>query len=368
VADKLYVVTIYTPTLKDTKANLDDLGKVKLTGLATEVGNAQTKIEALTKAVTDGFTSMEKTITEKIKAAATSVQTNVLQMQTDFQTKLTSISQNVTTSFTTLASTISDKLKSISTDATTKWTEISNTFSTKMASISTDVSTKFATIASTITDKLKTASSDVSTKCKEIADTISTKMGDASTTISTEAGKWKDSVSTGITGVQNLFGSGFDWGIPALPELNPTWATSIQSAVEDVKKQFPKDFSWEIPELKIPVKTPKFAVEGKWEYDDDGNVKGVPKIKVEWYRRAAELGALFTEPAIVGVGDASQPEMLIGETTLFDNISRAVAMANGGGFNQTNNITVQDANSASETARLIRNQTRQMLQRIRGGV
>ena len=121
-----------------------------------------------------------------------------------------------------------------------------------------------------------------------------------------------------------------------------------------------------MPELKIPVKIPKFKVEGKFEYDDDGKVTKVPTVSVEWYRRAATMGALFTEPQIIGVGDAAQPELLIGEDTLFEKIKDAVALGNG--FNQTNNITVQDANTASETARMIRNQTKQLLNRMRGGV
>jgi hypothetical protein len=81
-----------------------------------------------------------------------------------------------------------------------------------------------------------------------------------------------------------------------------------------------------------------------------------------------EADPLFSEPTIVGVGDADQPEMLIGEDTLYNSIRAAVADSEGRGFNQTNNITVQNGQTASETARLIRNQTRQMLQRMRGGV
>jgi hypothetical protein len=118
--------------------------------------------------------------------------------------------------------------------------------------------------------------------------------------------------------------------------------------------------------LKIPVKTPKFSVEGKWGFDDDGNVDKVPKIKVEWYRRAAELGALFSKPAIIGVGDAAQPELLIGEDTLYDKIKAAVTEISG--LNQTINITAPQGLNASETARLVRNNSRQLLARMRGGV
>jgi len=145
------------------------------------------------------------------------------------------------------------------------------------------------------------------------------------------------------------------------------WATTVSEAIEAVKALFSEGFDWNVPELVIPVKTPSFSVEGTWGFDDDGNVSSVPKIKVEWYRRAAELGALFSEPTIIGVGDASQPEMLIGEDTLFNNIRAAVADAYGG-LNQTINITAPKGFDAAEAARLVRNNSRQMLARMRGGV
>ena len=91
-------------------------------------------------------------------------------------------------------------------------------------------------------------------------------------------------------------------------------------------------------------------------------------ISVEWYRRAARMGALFDSPQIIGVGDAAEPEMLIGEETLYESIKRAVLDAGGGRLNQTLNITAPQGLDAAETARLVRNNSRQMLSRMRGGV
>lgn len=142
----------------------------------------------------------------------------------------------------------------------------------------------------------------------------------------------------------------------------------VTAGIEAVKKQFPAGFDWGIPELRMPVKLPKYKQEGRWGFDDEGNITSTPKITVEWYRRAAELGALFNQPTIVGVGDASQPEMLIGENTLYNSIRKAVLDAGGGGINQTLNITAPQGLDAAETARLVRNNSRQMLARMRGGV
>ena len=212
VANKLYVITIYTPTLKDTKTNLDNLGKVNLSGLVNGLN-------------------------------------------------------------------------------------------------------------------------DVNNKFNDLDKTVSTKMKNMTSTITKESGSWSGKMKDAVNAVKNVL----------------------------------KGISWDIPELKIPVKRPKFSVEGKWEFDDAGNVTKVPKINIEWYRRAATMGALFDEPTIIGVGDASQPEMLIGEDTLYESIKRAVEET-AGGFNQTINITAPQGLDPAETARLIRNNSRQMLARMRGGV
>ena len=53
----------------------------------------------------------------------------------------------------------------------------------------------------------------------------------------------------------------------------------------------------------------------------NAKTSSVPSIGVAWYARAAEYGALFTEPTIIGVGDAAQPELLLGEDKLKELLS-----------------------------------------------
>ena len=60
----------------------------------------------------------------------------------------------------------------------------------------------------------------------------------------------------------------------------------------------------------IPL--PHFYLSGTF----DAKSGSVPSVGVSWYARAAELGARFTRPQIIGVGDANQPELLIGEDKL----------------------------------------------------
>ena len=60
----------------------------------------------------------------------------------------------------------------------------------------------------------------------------------------------------------------------------------------------------------IPL--PHFSMSGSF----DARSRRVPNVHVQWYKDAAEQGARFTTPQIIGVGDARQPEILLGEDKL----------------------------------------------------
>ena len=62
----------------------------------------------------------------------------------------------------------------------------------------------------------------------------------------------------------------------------------------------------------IPL--PHFSMSGSF----DARSRRVPTVGVNWYSRAATEGARFTAPQIIGVGDARQPEILLGEEKLKD--------------------------------------------------
>lgn len=79
------------------------------------------------------------------------------------------------------------------------------------------------------------------------------------------------------------------------------------------------------------IAVPHFSMSG----DFNAQTKAVPSITTRWYAKAAEYGALFTTPTIIGVGDASQPEILLGENKLKELVK--------GGTTVNNYITVNGA-------------------------
>lgn len=85
----------------------------------------------------------------------------------------------------------------------------------------------------------------------------------------------------------------------------------------------------------IPL--PHFSMSGSF----DARTRRVPSVGVNWYANAATQGARFTAPQIIGVGDARQPEILLGEDKLKELV---------GGKPVVVNMTVNGAPGQSETA------------------
>lgn len=91
--------------------------------------------------------------------------------------------------------------------------------------------------------------------------------------------------------------------------------STIQSALQEIQNLFASTRL----AFNQHVALPHFSMHGSF----DAETGSVPSVSVSWYRNAATQGARFSSPTIIGVGDASQPELLIGERTLYQQISEA---------------------------------------------
>lgn len=130
--------------------------------------------------------------------------------------------------------------------------------------------------------------------------------------------------SQAITNLQtalSAFGQTAAATLPAFSQLMEKAKATVKQSLAEMAESF-KSTKFEFGAIKLP----HFKMSGNF----DAKSGSVPKVSVDWYAQAAEKGALFTSPQIIGVGDASQPEMLIGEKTLQDRIAEAVGNNNGG--------------------------------------
>ena len=96
--------------------------------------------------------------------------------------------------------------------------------------------------------------------------------------------------------------------------------------------------------LKLPdIKLPHFKLTGSFSLKPPS----VPHLAVDWYAKAAEQGAIFDRPQIIGVGDATQPEALLGVDTLKN------LLAESNRPNNTFNIYASQGMDVNELAEVV---------------
>lgn len=109
---------------------------------------------------------------------------------------------------------------------------------------------------------------------------------------------------------------------------------TVRGIIDTIKGIFPIS----IGNIFSNIKLPHFNISAGKAPWGIGGAGEKPSFSVDWYAKAAEKGAIFDTPQIIGVGDAAQPELLIGTDTLKDIIGRGV----------TNNFSIT-LNATSET-------------------
>ena len=154
----------------------------------------------------------------------------------------------------------------------------------------------------------------------------------------------RDGVAGAINGISGTVASVF-WGVrDTISGAINAARDAVTGAVNTIKNAF--NFSWSLPSIKLP----HFRVSGgeaPWGF---GGMGSLPKISVDWYKKAYENAVMFTQPTVLatasglkGFGDGNGAEIVIGERKLRE-------MMGGGGVtvNMTINGAGMNANEISD--------------------
>ena len=109
--------------------------------------------------------------------------------------------------------------------------------------------------------------------------------------------------------------------------------TGIGNIAEKIKGIFDVS-NWTLPKIKLP----HFRVEGSLGWSWSGGLT-LPKIYVDWYKKAMNSGYIFKNPTMIGVGDAGS-ETVVGTNNLLNMIRQASVegAVNYGGVNIEINV------------------------------
>lgn len=165
----------------------------------------------------------------------------------------------------------------------------------------------------TIKQKAQELWQKISQTFEDIKKSISEKVSAAWETVTTKFEEIKQAISDKIEGAKEI----------------------VHDAIEAIKGFF--NFQWSLPSIKLP----HFSVSGSIN-PIDWFSQGVPKISVDWYKKAENMPYLFNSPSIIGVGDV--PEVVVGADWFKShtgmNINVTVNGAQGQNVNDLANVVI----------------------------
>lgn len=143
----------------------------------------------------------------------------------------------------------------------------------------------------------------------------------------------KEKASTIWENIKTTITTKFDAAKTTVTGAIDTIKTKLSGIVEGIKGIFDVS-NWTLPKIKLP----HFRVEGSFGWSWSGGLT-LPKIYVDWYKKAMNSGYIFKNPTMIGVGDAGS-ETVVGTNNLLNMIRKASAegAVNYGGVNVVINV------------------------------
>lgn len=267
------------------------------------------KWNALKDGISTAIDSIKSAVSEKWNAIKSAVDTVINAIKTAVSTAWNAIKAATSTAFNavkTVASTVWNGIKTaittvinaIKTGVTTAWNGIKTATSTVFNAVKTVVDTVWNGIKTAVTTAVNAVKTTVMNVWNGIKTTTSTVWNGIKTAVTTVVNGLKSAVTSPLNAVKNTFETVFN-GIK----------THVNKVVEWLKGIF--NFKWELPKIKLP----HFKLTGEFSLKK----KTVPKLTVEWYKKAYDDPVLFNSPTVLptasglkGFGDGNGAEIVMG--------------------------------------------------------
>lgn len=181
-------------------------------------------------------------------------------------------------------------------------------------------------IMNTFKNILNTMKGILDTVCKWFGTTWSNTWNSIKNTVSSVINNVKSIISSGFNSAKNTVSGVFDSIKNSISNALTSAQNVVKNAIDKIKGFF--NFSWSLPKLKMP----HFSIKGSFSL----NPPSVPRLSIDWYKKAMSGGMILNSPTIFGYdaatgqflgGGEAGSETVVGTSSLMSMIRQAVAEA-----------------------------------------
>lgn len=228
-----------------------------------------------------------------------------------------------------ISSVISDAWNTVSSFLTYILSNIKNKFVSDWNAIKSVVSNVLLMISLTVTSVMNSIWSVVSSILNMIKSVFSSAWNGIKSVVSSAVNNIKSVVSSGLNGAKSTVTGVLNSIRSAFSSVWDGCKNIVGNAIGHIKSLM--NFSWSLPSLKLP----HFSISGKFSL----HPPSVPKLGIEWYKKAMDDGMIMNQPTIFGynaksnqflAGGEAGSETVVGTQNLMDMIQEAVNNAGSG--------------------------------------